>query len=77
MITAKDTLSLSISERISLVEDIWDTIVAESIVAESAHQTGLTDEEKRMITRRLESYHRNPDKVSEWNDVYNRIVKNK
>ncbi|OQX02132.1 MAG: antitoxin [Desulfobacteraceae bacterium IS3] len=72
MITAKDTLSLSISERISLVEDIWDTIVAES-----AHQTGLTDEEKRMITRRLESYHRNPDKVSEWNDVYNRIVKNK
>lgn len=72
MITAEDTLSLSISERISLAEDIWDTIVAES-----AHQTGLTDEEKRIITRRLESYHRNPEKVSEWNDVYHRIIKNK
>ncbi len=47
MITAKDTLSLSISERILLVEDIWDTIVAES-----AGETGFTDEEKRIILLR-------------------------
>ena len=28
-ITATDTLELSISERIQLVEDIWDTIATE------------------------------------------------
>ena len=30
-ITVNDTLSLSIPERIQLVQDIWDTIIGEEI----------------------------------------------
>ena len=67
-ITATDTLSLSIPERIQLVEDIWDTIAAESDSIE------LTDEEKKIIDERLEAYHRNPDLGSPWEDVFKRIV---
>jgi putative addiction module component (TIGR02574 family) len=53
-LTATDTLNLSIPERIQLVEDIWDTVTAET------ESVRLTDEEKRIIDERLEAYHRNP-----------------
>lgn len=39
-ITASDTLSLSIPERILLVEEIWDSIAAKAEMIE------ITDEEK-------------------------------
>jgi putative addiction module component (TIGR02574 family) len=67
-ITATDTLTLSIPERIQLVEDIWDTIAAE------AQSIELTESEKRIIDERLEAYHRNPDLGSPWEDVYKRIL---
>lgn len=67
-ITATDSLTLSIPERIQLVEDIWDTIASEAEAIE------LTEDEKRIINERLEAYHRNPDLGSPWEDVYKRIV---
>jgi putative addiction module component (TIGR02574 family) len=67
-ITATDTLTLSIPERIQLVEDIWDTIAAE------AQSIELTEDEKRIIDERLEAYHKNPDLGSPWEDVYKRIL---
>ena len=54
-ITATDALTLSIPERIQLVEDIWDSIAAE------ADSVELTEDEKRLIDERLEAYRRNPD----------------
>ena len=67
-ITATDALSLSIPERIQLVEDIWDTIVSEPETIE------LTENEKRIIDERLEAYHKNPELGSVWGDVYKRLV---
>jgi len=67
-ITATDTIALSIPERIQLVEDIWDTIATEAEAIE------LTEAEKRTIDERLESYHRNPDLGSPWEDVYKRMM---
>jgi len=67
-ITATDTMSLSVPERIQLVEDIWDTISAEADAVE------LTEDEKKIIDDRLDAYHRNPEIGSPWEDVYKRIV---
>ena len=67
-ITAMDALELSISERIQLVEDIWDTIIPKAASVE------LTEEEKKIIDARLEKYHQNPELGSPWEDVYKRIV---
>ena len=67
-ITATDTLTLSIPERIQLVEDIWDTIAIEPEAIE------LTAKEKKIIDERLWAYHRNPDLGSPWEDVYKRIM---
>ena len=62
-----NVLSLSIAERIQLVEDIWDTI------AKVPEQVGLTDEQKAELDRRLDAYHRNPDEGSPWDMVRERI----
>jgi putative addiction module component (TIGR02574 family) len=67
-ITASDTLSLSIPERILLVEEIWDSIAAKAEMIE------ITDEEKKLIDQRLQAYYQNPDGTSPWEDVYKRII---
>ena len=67
-ITATDALSLSIPERIQLVEDIWDSIASE------ADSVELTEDKKRIIDERLQAYHDNPNASSPWKDVYERIV---
>lgn len=68
-INAGDTLSLSIPERIILVEEIWDTIVAEY-----NNDSEITEYEKEIIDQRLDAYRRNPQKISEWKEVYTRII---
>ena len=67
-LTATDTLELSIPERIQLVEDIWDTIAAKTNSVE------LTEDEKKIIGERLESYHQNPNLGSPWEKVFERIL---
>lgn len=65
----EDILNLSISERIQLVEDIWDSI------AEVPEAISLTDTQKRELDNRLDSYHKNPSEGSPWEDVRKRIQK--
>ena len=65
----RDILGLSISERIQLVQDIWDS------VAEVPESLALTDEEKDEIDRRLNAYHKDPCVGFPWSVVRNRIKK--
>ena len=65
-LTATNALSLSILERIQLVEDIWDTITPE------ADTVDLTEDEKKIIDKRLVSYHQNPSLGSPWEEVLRR-----
>ena len=67
----EDILNLSISERIQLVEDIWDSIadVPEAVV--------LTDDQKRELDNRLDAHHLRPDEGSPWEKVRERIQKQK
>jgi len=66
-LTKADILSLSVPERIILVEDIWDS------VSEVPDAVILTEEQKTELDRRLESYHKNPGEGSPWSDVMARI----
>ena len=65
----EDILNLSISERIQLVEDIWDSI------ADVPEAVALTDDQKRELDNRLESHHLRPDEGSPWEKVRERIQK--
>ena len=66
-------LKLSITERILLVEAIWDSITKES---ESKNSYQLSDEQIRFLEEEISSYDKNPEEGSSWEDIKNRI-KNK
>ncbi len=67
MMGKADILGLSISERIQLVQDIWDSI------AEVPDSIPLTDEQKAELDRRLDAYHKNPKAGSPWPIVRERF----
>ncbi len=66
-IDTAELLKLSASERIQLVEDMWDSIAA---VPESVE---LTEAQKKELDRRLEEYHKNPSAGSPWHLVRERV----
>jgi len=63
-----DILELNVSERIQLVEDIWDSIAA---VPDSIP---LTAAQKEELDRRLELYHKNPDAGTPWEIIRERFL---
>ena len=66
--SAADGLELPVSERLQLIEDIWDSIAA------APEQLELTEEEKRLIDQRLQARDQNPSAGSPWEEVYTRII---
>ena len=70
-VSIADVLELSISERIQLVEDIWDSIAS---VPESVP---LTPAQRAELDRRLKDYRLHPTEGSPWEEVRSRIVTGK
>ncbi|MBW4667760.1 MAG: addiction module protein [Cyanomargarita calcarea GSE-NOS-MK-12-04C] len=64
-----DIAELSISERIQLAEDLWDSILAESNVDEFP----LSEGQKQELDRRLEIHCQNPQQGSTWEEVKQRL----
>ena len=63
----QDILKMSVSERILMVEAIWDSI------ADSDAQVELSEETKQLLDERLEAHKNNPDEGSSWDEVKTRI----
>ena len=64
-----DIMQLDVSERIELVQDIWDSVAA---VPEAVP---LTDAQRQELERRLAEYRRNPESGSPWDEVKGRITR--
>jgi len=64
-----DVLELPVSERVKLVEAIWDS------GAQTPGMLQLTDEERAELKRRLHDFAKNPDDGSPWPEVKERILK--
>ena len=54
---------LGIDEKLTLVEEIWDSISADSA------EVPLTDAQRRELDRRIADHEANPDDVVSWSDV--------
>ena len=63
----KDILNLSVSERILMVEAIWDSI------PENETELGLSDETRQILDDRLENHMINSTEGSTWDEVKSRI----
>jgi len=68
-ISAADTLDLSVSERIKLVAEIWESI------AECPEEIELSDETRQLLRQRLATYRANPNAGSPWTEVKKRILR--
>jgi len=61
--TLNEIASLSIEDRIYLVQAIWDSIAAVQAYPE------LTEMQKRELDYRIDNYEMNPENVSSWEEV--------
>ena len=66
---ADDLRTLSIDERMQLVEDIWDSIAADQAALP------LTNEQRVELDRRLDAYERDKIKGREVSDVVTALKK--
>jgi len=67
-ITIQDLRQLPVSDRIQLVEDLWDTI------AEDAPGIGLTPEHIAELDRRLDALEARPKAGTPWEIARRRIL---
>ncbi len=70
-VSMANILKLNVSERIQLVEDVWDSVAA---IPEAIP---LTDKQKKELDQRLAAYHNNPSAGSPWKEVKKRISSRK
>lgn len=63
--------NLSISDRIRLVEEIWDTIADEN------KMLPLTDAQKHELDRRLEWMRNNPGQGRTWDEIKTEFMKSR
>jgi putative addiction module component (TIGR02574 family) len=65
-------LKLSVSERIQLVEDIWD-----SIAAEASETIELSQAQKDELHRRVAAHRTDPSTAVPWEEVRSRLFSGK
>ena len=64
-----DILRLSISERIQLVEDIWDSIT------DTPEQLVVTEAQQHELDRRIELYRQDPAVGVTWPELQQKLTK--
>jgi putative addiction module component (TIGR02574 family) len=64
-----EILKLSLSERILMVEAIWDSIANESA------QFPITEKQKNILEERLVTYNKNPQSGKPWEQIRNELLK--
>jgi putative addiction module component (TIGR02574 family) len=66
--TIEDLKQLPVSEKIQLVEELWDSIAAET------SPIGLSPQHIAELDRRLDALEKNPRQGSPWCDVREKIL---
>jgi putative addiction module component (TIGR02574 family) len=63
-----EVFSLTLPERLQLVEDLWDSIAVET------EKLPLSDWQKAELDRRAAEYRQNPSLASTWEEAKQRII---
>jgi len=70
-ISMSEILKLSVSERIQLVEDIWDSIAADP------GTLPLTEEQRAELDERIDEAEANPGQGRPWSEVRDRLLRSR
>lgn len=60
-------MSLSVDDRLELVEELWASISSE------AEHWPLTSDQKELLSERLDAYRKDPDAGHSWEEVEQRL----
>ena len=63
----KKALALPVTERLSLVQDLWDSIAEDGLPP-------LSEGEKRLLTARVAADRKNPSAAQPWSVVKRRVM---
>ena len=67
----KEIRSLSVGDRLQLLEEIWDSLV------ETPEAVPVTDAQRRELARRRRAHARNPSAAKSWAEVRARLRRRK
>ena len=70
-IVRKEIQALSVSDRLQLLEEIWDSLV------ETPEAVPVTDAQRRELARRRRAHARNPSAAKSWAEVRTRLRRRK
>jgi len=70
-IVRKDIRSLSVADRLQLLEDIWDSLAA------TPEAVPVTDAQRKELARRRRAHARNPAAAKSWAQVRARLRRRK
>jgi putative addiction module component (TIGR02574 family) len=70
-IVRKEIQSLSVSDRLQLIEEIWDSLV------ETPEAVPVTDAQRKELARRRRAHARNPSAAKSWGEVRARLRRGK
>jgi putative addiction module component (TIGR02574 family) len=70
-IVRKELESLSVSDRLQLLEEIWDSLV------ETPEAVPVTDAQRKELARRRRAHARNPTAAKSWSEVRARLRRRK
>ena len=59
----KDVLSLTVADRLQLIEEIWDSLAA------TPEAIPVTDAQRKELARRRRAHARNPSAAKSWDEV--------
>jgi putative addiction module component (TIGR02574 family) len=69
MISMPEIQKLSVSERLDLLENIWESLTLEDAIPD------LTEQQKLEIDRRLAAHDANPSRSRPWSEARERLVR--
>ena len=67
----KEALSLSVADRLQLLEEIWDSLSA------TPEAVPVTDAQRKELARRRRAHARNPSATKSWEEVRSRLERRK
>jgi len=67
----QEILTLPVSERLQLIEDIWESIASQPA------DVPVTPEQRKELDKRLANFERDPSPGEKWDDVKSRITRRK
>jgi len=67
----KEALSLSVADRLQLLEEVWDSLAA------TPEAIPVTDAQRKELARRRRAHARNPSAATSWRQVRSRLERRK